>query len=106
MLREIRGNIEKYLLESKDFAHPPEVPTFVRIDRFNDSSIDIMVYCFTRTTNWGEWLEIKEALACKIKEIVEQAGTGFAFPSRSIYVETVPEGQAEVFVPPSVNNDQ
>ncbi|MFC1493647.1 mechanosensitive ion channel family protein [Thermodesulfobacteriota bacterium] len=101
MLKEIRDSIEKYILESKDFAHPPEVPVFVRIDRFNDSSIDIMVYCFTRTTNWGEWLEIKEALAYKIKEIVEEAGTGFAFPSRSIYVATSPDDQAEIFVPPS-----
>lgn len=101
-LREIRDNIEKYILESGDFAQPTEVSTFVRIDRFNDSSIDIMVYCFTKTTVWGEWLEIKEKLAYKIKEIVETAGTAFAFPSQSIYVETVPNDQAEVFIPPSV----
>lgn len=106
MLREIRGSIEKYILESKDFAHPPEVLTFVRIDSFNDSSIDIMVYCFTKTTNWGEWLEIKEALACKIKEIVEGAGAGFAFPSSSIYVEAYPGDQAEIFVPPSEKNER
>jgi len=35
-------------------------------------------------------LKLKEALAFKIKEIVEGAGAGFAFPSQSIYVETVP----------------
>ncbi|MFQ5485041.1 MAG: mechanosensitive ion channel family protein [Desulfobacterales bacterium] len=102
-LREIRDNIEKYILESGDFAQPPEVPTFVRIDRFNDSSIDIMVYCFTKTTVWGEWLEIKEKLAYKIKEIVFAAGTAFAFPSRSIYVETLPDERAEVFIPPSAS---
>lgn len=101
MLKEIRDSIEKYILESKDFAHPPEVATFVRIDRFNDSSIDIMIYCFTKTTDWGKWLEIKEALAYQIKEIVESAGTGFAFPSRSIYMASPPEDQAEIFVPPS-----
>jgi len=101
MLREIRDNIENYILESHAFAHPPEVPTFVRIDRFNDSSIDIMVYCFTKTIVWGEWLEIKEALAYKIKEIVETAGTGFAFPSQSLYVETLSGDHAEVFIPPS-----
>ena len=101
MLREIRDNIENYILESDAFAHPPEVLTFVRIDRFNDSSIDIMVYCFTKTIVWGEWLEIKEALAYKIKEIVETAGTGFAFPSQSIYVETLQGDHAEVFIPPS-----
>jgi len=99
-LRTIRDNIEAFIMESDDFARPPEVPMFVRIDRFSDSSIDIMVYCFTKTTNWGVWLKIKEGLAYKIKEIVEEAGTSFAFPSRSIYVESMSDDQAEVFVPP------
>lgn len=99
-LRTIRDRIEDYILQSKVFAHPPEVPTFVRIDRFSDSSIDIMLYCFTRTTVWGEWLEQKEQLAYRIKQIVEEAGSGFAFPSQSLYVETVPHENPEVFVPP------
>ena len=101
MLKKIRDSIEAYIIESDDFAHPPEVATFVRIDKLNDSSIDIMVYCFTKTTVWGEWLKIKEALAYKIKETVEGAGTGFAFPSQSIYVESFPGDRAEVFVPPA-----
>lgn len=99
-LRKIRDEIEQYILNEADFAKPSEVPTFVRIDAFNDSSIDIMLYCFTRTTVWGDWLEIKERLAYRIKEIVEGAGTSFAFPSTSLYVETVPGEQAEPFSPP------
>jgi len=95
-LREIRDGIERYILESEDFAHPPEVPTFVRIDAFSDSSIDILLYAFTRTTKWGEWLAIKENLAYEIKRIVEGAGAGFAFPSRSLYLETLPDSP-EVF---------
>jgi MscS family membrane protein len=105
-LRRIRDGIERYILDSDDFAHPPEVPAFVRIDRFGDSSIDIMVYCFTRTTVWGEWLEIKEDLACRIKEIVEEAGSGFALPSRSLYLESIPAGAPEPFVPPAEANLQ
>lgn len=99
-LRMIRDGIEKYILESKSFAHPPEVPTFVRIDKFSDSSIDIMVYCFTKTTVWGEWLELKEKLAYHIKKTVENAGSAFAFPSQSIYLESVPGESPEVFIPP------
>ena len=90
-LKQIRDGIEGYILESEDFARPAEVPTFVRIDSFNDSSIDIMIYCFTRTIVWGDWLEIKERLAYAIKEIVEGAGTSFAFPSRSLYLKTLPD---------------
>ena len=99
-LRHIRDAIEDYVLTSKDFATPPEVSTFVRIDQFSDSSIDIMLYCFTRTTDWGEWLKIKEELAYRIKQIVEEAGSAFAFPSQSLYVETMPGDAPEAFVPP------
>ena len=105
-LREIRDAIEDYVLRNDDFAKPSEVPTFVRIDSFNDSSIDIMVYCFTRTTEWGKWLQIKEALAYRVKEIVEGAGTAFAFPSQSLYVETMPGEEPEAFVPPASTDDE
>lgn len=103
-LRDIRDRIEKYVVESPDFASPEEVSTFVRIDSFNASSIDIMLYCFTRTTVWGEWLEIKEQLAYRIKQIVEEAGTGFAFPSQSVYVESMPSERPEIFVPPTTQD--
>ncbi len=100
-LREVRDGIEDYILNDEAFADPKDVATFVRIDSFNDSSIDIMIYCFTKTTKWGEWLEVKEALAYRIKAIVEGAGTGFAFPSRSLYVEALPGGPPELFSPPT-----
>ena len=61
----------------------------------------IMLYCFTKTTVWGEWLAVKETLAYKIKEIVEGHGSGFAFPSTSLYVESLPFGAPEAFTPPN-----
>lgn len=99
-LRRIRDEIEAYIIENDEFVDPSEVATFVRIDRFSDSSIDIMLYCFTRTIKWGEWLEIKERLALQVKEIVEGAGSSFAFPSRTIYMRHPTGEKPEVFVPP------
>ncbi|MBT4906001.1 MAG: mechanosensitive ion channel family protein [Rhodospirillaceae bacterium] len=104
-LREIRDGIEAYIVGDEAFADPKDVATFVRIDSFNESSIDIMVYCFTKTTNWGEWLVVKEALAYRIKEIVEGARSGFAFPSRSLYVEALPGDAPEPFDPPVESSD-
>ncbi|MDE0781189.1 MAG: mechanosensitive ion channel [Alphaproteobacteria bacterium] len=100
-LREIRDGIESYIHGDDAFANPEDVSTFVRIDSFKDSSIDIMVYCFTKSTDWGEWLEAKEQLAYQIKEIVEGAGSAFAFPSRSLYLESTPADAPEVFAPPA-----
>ena len=56
-----------------------------------------MIYCFTHSTNWGEWLKIKEELAVACYDIVERAGTGFAFPSRTLYMQ---QQDAPEIVPP------
>jgi len=68
------------------------------VDAFGPSSIDFKLYAFTVTTNWTEWLRIKEDLAFELKKIVEDAGTGFAFPSQTIYMD---DG-SEVFLPPEL----
>lgn len=86
-LAEVRRNIENYLLNHEDFLQPPDGSIFVRIEGFSDSSIDMMVYAFTHTTDWGNYLEIQEKLVYEIKDIVAAAGTDFAFPSHTIYLE-------------------
>lgn len=105
-LKAVRDGIESYILGNPEFVQPEQGTMMVRVDSFGASSIDIMVYCFTHTTGWLEWLEIKERFAYHVKDVVEGAGTGFAFPSRSLYIETVPgaprpEGEPEAFVPPT-----
>jgi len=104
-LRVIRDGIENYVINDGAFVAPEDAATFVRIDSFSDSSIDIMLYCFTKTTDWGAWLKIKEQLAFHIKQTVENAGSSFAFPSRSVYVEHLPASGPEIFVPPSAKSD-
>ena len=97
-LRAIVKDISSYIRGNPDFeTDPKKTKTFIFIDSFGPSSIDIMLYCFTKTTAWGEWLSIKEALAYNVKSIVEGHGAGFAFPSTSLYVETLPFGKPEPF---------
>jgi len=91
-------DIREYLHSNPDFeTDPAKTKTFVYLDSFGASSVDILLYCFTKTTAWGEWLAVKEHLAYKIKEIVEGHGSSFAFPSTSLYVETLPFGTPEPF---------
>lgn len=60
---------------------------FVSFDKFSESSLDIFLYFFTKTTNWGDFLAVKEDINLKIMEILEKEGVSVAFPSRSIYVQ-------------------
>jgi MscS family membrane protein len=103
-LQEITTKIQDYLIGNEDFAQPEEATLFVVTDSFNASSIDIMIYCFTKTTNWGQWLEIKQDFAFAIKSIVEGAGTGFAFPSMTIYPGKGAD-QPEAYIPPKAKHD-
>ncbi|GJL53496.1 MAG: mechanosensitive ion channel protein [Nitrospirales bacterium] len=97
-LRGIVHDISAYLHSNPRFeTDPTKTKTFVFLDSFGASSIDIMLYCFTKSTSWGEWLVAKEELAYKVKAIVEGHGVGFAFPSTSLYVETFPFGKPETF---------
>ncbi len=104
-LRNIVNGISEYVYSNDDFeTDPAKVTTLINVDSFNDSSIDIMLYCFTKTKNWGEWMGIKETLAFKIKEIVEGCDASFAFPSSSLYVEKLPFGTPEAY-PAAVARD-
>ena len=60
---------------------------FVSVEKFNDSSIDILISAFTNTNDWEKFLKIREKLVLNIKYIVEKNSSSFAFPSQSIYIE-------------------
>lgn len=59
----------------------------VKFNDFGDSSLNIMLYFFTDTTNWEEYLSIREDIFLQIMTTLDEIGVGFAFPSRSIYME-------------------
>jgi len=98
-LKNIRDEIHDLVLNDTSFAKNEHSNFFVRIDSFSDSSIDMLVQAFTVTNDWGEFLKIKENLAVKIIEIVDKNSTSFAFPSQSLYVESLPSDKPEIFNP-------
>ena len=87
-LKKITQSINSFITENHDFKVDSNHNCFVRVEKFNDSSIDVLIYCFTNTNNWENFLKIKENLILEIKNIVEiQNLASFAFPSSSIYIE-------------------
>ena len=86
-LQNICKDIDLFIRSNSDFIVNETYKLFVSVEKFNDSSIDILIYTFSNTNEWEEYLKIKEKLAYKIKEIVESNQSSFAFPSQSIYIE-------------------
>ena len=61
----------------------------VRFVGYGASSLDLDIRVYARTHEWNDFYAIREDVLFRIKDIVEQSGTGFAFLRRpSISVGT------------------
>ncbi len=58
----------------------------VHIDEFADSSINILVYTFSKTVKWNEWLEVKQDVMLKIWDILDKNHLEIAFPTQTIHI--------------------
>lgn len=82
-LRAVTASIEKLLRD-----HPKIWPEdiVVRFMAFGDSSLDIEIVCWFQTADFGEFRAMREDVLVGIMEIVERAGSGFAFPTRTVHI--------------------
>jgi len=58
----------------------------VNLDAFGPSSVDILIYTFTRTTDWIAYHGIKQDVMLKIAAIVAARGAEIAFPTRTLHL--------------------
>lgn len=58
----------------------------VYFDRYGAYSLDFMVYCYTVTTQWAAYLEIKQKVLLRCYEIIASHGAQVAVPTTSLRV--------------------
>lgn len=58
----------------------------VNFDRFAASSLDIIIYCFTKATAWAEYLDAKQRVLVEVMKIVDRHGAEIAFPTTTVHV--------------------
>ena len=63
--------------------HHPEIDQqqliLVNFNAWEQSSINLLVYCFTTTTVWKDYLDIQQDVFLKIANLVRDNGAAFAF---------------------------
>ena len=90
-LKAISSDLEAYIKDDKNLPTDLTKDNFVKVSELGSSSIDLKVICHTDPVAFAEYADIKEKLIFKIIESVKANGSDFAFPSRSLYVENLPE---------------
>jgi MscS family membrane protein len=68
--------------------HPKIDPDLVRVRfvGFGASSLDIELFGYVKTTKRPEFLSVREEIFLQVMDIVNESGTGFAFPSQTLYL--------------------
>jgi len=82
-LRHVLAELRRLLI-----AHPmvAEDPLRVRFIGFGAHSLDIEIYAYVTTTEWSDYLSIREDVYLRMIEVVHGSGTDFAFPSQTMYL--------------------
>ncbi len=68
----------------------------VRFNDFGESSLDILVIFHIVTEDYGQELKYREKILLRIMDIAAELGVAFAFPTRTLFVESLPAGSRPV----------
>jgi len=58
----------------------------VRFDDFGPSSLNFLIYCFTKTTKWADYMLQQQDIYLKTIEIIEKHGAECAFPTTTLHI--------------------
>ena len=84
-MEAICDDVRQALSKHKDIdAHQTLIVNFVGC---SSSSLDFMVWCYTRAKGLVPYHAAKQRVLLKIVEIVLQHGAQFAFPTQSLFIE-------------------
>lgn len=82
-LREFLSRVRSLLSDSPALDQSFHFAHFVE---FGASSLDVQLYCFTKTAVWTDWLEAREELMLSIMDIVADLNLEIAYPTRTVYL--------------------
>ncbi|MGD8379032.1 MAG: mechanosensitive ion channel family protein [Gammaproteobacteria bacterium] len=84
VLEAILADIRAYIDGCEDIDQ--DRTKMVYFNKFGASSLDFLVYCFTRTTVWAEYHAVKEKVLFAISRIIESHGAEIAFPTSTLHI--------------------
>ena len=80
----ILAEIRTYLIGSELIDDSQTL--MVNFNQFGPSSLDFFIYCFTHTTVWTRYHEVKEEVLLHISGIIASHGAEIAFPTRTLHI--------------------
>lgn len=85
---KIKSVIFQIELELRNNNEIHQDTIFVNFDQYKENGFELFLYFFTNTTDWGEYLNVKEAVNLAILDILDREGVAIALPTQKLLVDT------------------
>ena len=82
-MRQILSDLRQLLADREEVISDT---ARVRLLNLAASSLQVEIYSYVMAKDFGQFLEIQEDLILTVMDIVERAGSGFAFNSQTVYI--------------------
>ena len=73
---------------SGDFDLGPDAANYIYVNEIGPSSVDILIYAWTKGAEYDDYLQTMERLAMAIMQAVEKSGTKLAYPTQTVRIES------------------
>jgi len=83
-MKNIVSDVKEMLTNHPDIDNKQTL--IVNFNAFSDSSVDMMVYTFTQTTNWVAFHQVKQNVLLKIADIVNSHQAEMAYPTTTLHL--------------------
>ena len=67
---------------------------YISFNGFGESSLNILLYYFLKVESYVEELQARQDIFFSIKKLASDIDVDFAFPSQSLYIESLPNSQS------------
>lgn len=84
-IRAIASDIEEILKTHEGLDTSKR--TIARFDEFAPSSLNLLIYCFTKATNFSDYTLCKQEIFLKAIEVIHKHGAECAFPTTTLHTE-------------------
>ncbi|HSR02447.1 MAG TPA: mechanosensitive ion channel family protein [Methylophilaceae bacterium] len=84
LMPAIVKDVKKMLQSHKDIDTTKTL--IVNFNAFNASSVDFLIYTFSKTVVWEEFHAVKQDVLIKVANIIEKHGAEIAYPTQTLHI--------------------
>jgi MscS family membrane protein len=86
-IEAVRDELKLHHQNSGDFHLDEEAAQYIYVSEIGPSSVNIMLYVWTKGADYDDYLQTNERLTFAILQAVKKAGTALAYPTQTLHID-------------------